>query len=195
MGQGREEDRVKKQNRTENSERGWAGGVGGGRDKKKKKGGAAYTQGIYFYTHLYTHLDIVHVKIYAIHTPASCQVPREPVVTALAAGEQRALLNIHSKVYVHMYTYVQTPPPAPGHWTQARPRTHNPWKPLSVLNFLLLKEEGAGEKRKTGVWSAGTVASPRSPKDQLVLQRRVLSDVAWGQWEALRLCVRVRDCV
>lgn len=117
---------------------------------------------------MYTHLDIVHVKIYAIHTPASCQVPREPVVTALAAGEQRALLNIHSKVYVHMYTYVQTPPPAPGHWTQARPRTHNPWKPLSVLNFLLLKEEGAGEKRKTGVWSAGTVASPRSPKDQRV---------------------------
>lgn len=23
-------------------------------------------------------------------------------------------MNIHSKVYVHMYTYVQTQPPAPG---------------------------------------------------------------------------------
>lgn len=38
-----------------------------------QKIGAAYTQGIFFYTHLYTHLDIVHVKIYAIHTPASCR--------------------------------------------------------------------------------------------------------------------------
>lgn len=49
----------------------WPGSGGRGETKR----GAAYTQGIYFYTHLYTHLDIVHVKIYAIHTPASCQVP------------------------------------------------------------------------------------------------------------------------
>lgn len=33
------------------------------------------THKVYFYTHLYTHLDIVHVKIYAIHTPASCRYP------------------------------------------------------------------------------------------------------------------------
>lgn len=58
-------------------------------DQKKKKKRAAYTQGIYFYTHLYIHLDIVHVKIYAIHTPASCQVPREPAAAALVGrGEQ-----------------------------------------------------------------------------------------------------------
>lgn len=56
----------------------------GGRPKKK----AAYTQGIYFYTHLYIHLDIVHVKIYAIHTPASCQVPREPAAALGGMGEQ-----------------------------------------------------------------------------------------------------------
>lgn len=61
---------------------------GAGGRLKKKKGGAAYTQGIYFYTHLYTHLDIVHVKIYAIHTPASCQVPREPAVALVGMGEQ-----------------------------------------------------------------------------------------------------------
>ena len=72
--------------------RGWADGpmVGGRRESKKKGGGrAAYTQGIYFYTHLYTHLDIVHVKIYAIHTPASCQVPREPAAALVGTGEQR----------------------------------------------------------------------------------------------------------
>lgn len=81
-GRGRKKASVlgsKKQNRTENPE---AGQVG---DQKK---GAAYTQGIYFYTHLYTHLDIVHVKIYAIHTPASCQVPREPAVALVGKGEQ-----------------------------------------------------------------------------------------------------------
>lgn len=54
-------------------------------DGKKK---AAYTQSIYFYTHLYTHLDIVHVKIYAIHTPASCQVPQEPAEALVGMGEQ-----------------------------------------------------------------------------------------------------------
>lgn len=60
----------------------------GGRWETKKGGEAAYTQGIYFYTHLYTHLDIVHVKIYAIHTPASCQVPREPAAALVGMGEQ-----------------------------------------------------------------------------------------------------------
>lgn len=63
----------------------WDGGEG---LEKIKEEGAAYTQGLYFYTHLYTHLDIVHVKIYAIHTPASCQVPREPAVALVGTGEQ-----------------------------------------------------------------------------------------------------------
>lgn len=65
----------------------WARGTGGRRGRKKQ-GGAAYTQGLYFYTHLYTHLDIVHVKIYAIHTPASRQVPREPAAALVGRGEQ-----------------------------------------------------------------------------------------------------------
>lgn len=75
---------VKKKNR---KLRGRADGpTAGGRWETKKK--AAYTQGIYFYTHLYIHLDIVHVKIYAIHTPASCQVPREPAAALGGMGEQ-----------------------------------------------------------------------------------------------------------
>lgn len=75
----------------ENSEAGQMGPWWGAGESQKKKGGgrAAYTQGIYFYTHLYTHLDIVHVKIYAIHTPASCQVPREPAAALVGTGEQR----------------------------------------------------------------------------------------------------------
>ena len=42
-------------------------------------------------TYLYTHLDMVliHVKIYAHHIPASCQVPQEPVVVLVGMGEQR----------------------------------------------------------------------------------------------------------
>lgn len=76
-----------KKNRTEPKSQRPGGGpmVGAGGDQQK---GAAYTQGLYFYTHLYTHLDIVHVKIYAIHTPASCQVPREPAVALVGMGEQ-----------------------------------------------------------------------------------------------------------
>lgn len=79
--------RVKEENR---KLRGWADGPMVGRQvgDQKKGGEAAYTQGIYFYTHLYTHLDIVHVKIYAIHTPASCQVPREPAAALVGMGEQ-----------------------------------------------------------------------------------------------------------
>ena len=89
---GREEDDWGK--KIENSETGQMGpwwGAGESRKKKRGRGRAAYTQGIYFYTHLYTHLDIVHVKIYAIHTPASCQVPREPAVALVGMGEQRGV--------------------------------------------------------------------------------------------------------
>lgn len=78
-----------KKNRTEKKKlRGWADGpmAGGGEHPSKK--GIYYTQGIYFYTYLHTHLDIVHVKIYAIHTPASCQVPQEPAVALVGMGEQ-----------------------------------------------------------------------------------------------------------
>lgn len=54
---------------------------GEGVETKKKKG--LLTHKVYIFTHTCTHLDIVHVKIYAIHTPASCQVPREPAAAAL----------------------------------------------------------------------------------------------------------------
>lgn len=62
------EDWDENHNRIKNS-RGWADGLGG----QPKTG--LLTHKVYFYTHLYTHLDIVHVKIYAIHTPASCRYP------------------------------------------------------------------------------------------------------------------------
>lgn len=86
MGQRNKNKKTEENKKTQAGQVGpWDGGEG---LEKIKEEGAAYTQGLYFYTHLYTHLDIVHVKIYAIHTPASCQVPREPAVALVGTGEQ-----------------------------------------------------------------------------------------------------------
>lgn len=76
------------------------------------------------------------------------------------------MLNIHSKVYVHMYTYVHSRPPL-GCCTQARPGTDDPRKTGSLSQAapashsesnILPKEGGAGEKKEAGVWSVVTVA-------------------------------------
>lgn len=72
---------MKNHNRMKNS-RGWADGLG----EQPKTG--LLTHKVYFYTHLYTHLDIVHVKIYAIHTPASCRDPESRRRRWWALGEQ-----------------------------------------------------------------------------------------------------------
>lgn len=75
----------------ENSEAGQMGPWWGSVRVQKKGGRAAYTQGMYFYTHLYT-LDIVHVKIYAIHTRLLPGAP-QAAVALVGMGEQRAFVK------------------------------------------------------------------------------------------------------
>lgn len=69
-----------------------------------------------------------------------------------------AFVNIHSKVYVHMYTYYRQPPtPWVLYTGSARDRQMGSLSQVSPAShsesYILLKEEGAGEKKKAGVWS------------------------------------------
>ena len=52
------------------------------------------TQGIYFCTHFYTHLPIVHVKIYAVHTPTLAVVFNDTTwMRACVNGYVRVCMN------------------------------------------------------------------------------------------------------
>lgn len=99
-------------------------------------------------------------------------MPREPVAAAalVGMGGQMAFVNIHSRVYVHMYTYVQTRR-GPG---QAAPGKTGP-APLSP-HFPLLKEQGWRED-KGRAWRDG---------------RGLLSFPPPGAEGQLRLCACVR---
>lgn len=50
--------------------------------------------------------------LFTLPPPARCPESQRRRWRAWVSGGY--LVNIHSKVYVHMYTYVQTQPPAPG---------------------------------------------------------------------------------
>lgn len=69
------------------------------------------------------------------------------------------MLNIHSKVYVHMYTYVQTQPPAPWVLYTGSARGRPPLErggPLlsgpskSLLSHTFLLKEGRGWREEKG---------------------------------------------
>lgn len=181
---------VKTKQKTENSE---AGLIGGKTPLPPKK--AAYTQGIYFYTHLYTHLDIVHVKIYAIHTPASCQVPRTG--GGSAGGHGCADGHLYTLRSMCICTHTYTPPPALGDWTQAWPRTDN------LLEATMSPKSAIGRRQKESSWSleCGNVASPYFAQDQhFAHQLRGESCPTTprpgeSQRRAARLCARVQACM
>lgn len=113
---------------------------------------------------------------------------------------------------MHMYTYVQTQPPTLGtvHRLSQGQTTPGKWGPslewpLQVtLSHILLKEEGAGEKKKAGAWSVVTavfISFPRKDVDPPHLLReaghpRTPPRAGGSQWEEpTSACARGCDCV
>lgn len=92
-----------------------------------------------------------------------------------------ASVNIHSRVYVHMYTYVQTRR-GPG---QAAPGTR-----AATLSppFPLAEGRRAGEKTKARAWSDSAGPLVSAPRDRSL--PRVLR--GGGSSVCVRVCVRGR---